>query len=1020
MREDLPVISVIHSLTAAFEEGAEEGIFIKVTGRLPEGELLLTAASVPHAQYWCSPVERTENGLLRVSMEGFSAVCGCCADIQWKLAIGRKTAGGVYLYPLERKGKASYVRKLDAYFCDDRRRYLPSVYDFRRNDRSFSVLPCYIDTQYLLSLLVTPSAARFERQLSCRLSGWREEKGILSVTVLCPKTMEQPAGLLFHGEEGETPVFPAASVGEFAETHSFTAEIPANALKNGVESMTLCCAVGESGGEVLYCPVRLAAPKTAAAIQSRYEENSLVPEVYLSVNEEHCVVAENRRDLLGTQYPNAKTLGDFLNSKEYRTEGGITALSLGGENWHWRLHFPNADLIHADECGLLMEKIAAESRIFCSVTAEPAENGTIVTADLSPLTATLENSLYSDWTAVLCVRRGNAFYAMPVLDPLHTYYDAHDFQTDFNFTSDLNRQPVGTIELFGRTIEGCPHWVRKQNTRLCFRMCDQTLRYMTSFTCRADWAKLHFGVFSMKVRCPKIDGKWTGFVITHRMKLEEDRMTYELPLKSLKDCGDYYEAVVSIPVKKLEFKPLYWDLRMVFEQDGMEFWCSVKAPPKLTERSDKVKNAVKKLFFGESVRLNKENQLFLYRTAYNRFSLVCQERTEYSGFLFRLKERLALVLYFLLKKSLSKQAIMLVYEKYCCMAQDNGFYFFQYCMENNMEQELNRKIYFVIDKNSADYRERLLPYQNHVIPFMSLKHMVYLLGCRLMVSSDSKAHAYAWRCKESIIQPYVEKNRRLVFLQHGVIALKKVDFFSSGTNTVDLFVTSNQREHDIIVNELGYQPHEVIITGLARWDVMQDRSAQQSPKSILIMPTWRNWLEEVSDETFRHSDYYQNYMALLNSERLEAYLEEHDLQLQFYIHPKFREYIGNFSISGDRVRLIPFGTEPLNELMMECSMLITDYSSVCWDVYHQGKPVLFYQFDLAKYNETQGAYIDMETELFGDRATTPDQLFELMEEAAQNGFRLKQKYAEMRPTMYKYLDRNNSKRVLEEIRKRNW
>ena len=139
-----------------------------------------------------------------------------------------------------------------------------------------------------------------------------------------------------------------------------------------------------------------------------------------------------------------------------------------------------------------------------------------------------------------------------------------------------------------------------------------------------------------------------------------------------------------------------------------------------------------------------------------------------------------------------------------------------------------------------------------------------------------------------------------------------------------------------------------------------------------------------------------------------------------YIHPNGREYIKNFSISGDRVALIPFGSQPLNELMMECKLLVTDYSSVCWDVYYQGKPVLFYQFDLEQYNETQGSYIDMETELFGDRATEPEQLFALLEEAAANGFQLKEKYAEMRESMYAYLDHNNSQRTCEEIQKRNW
>ena len=32
-----------------------------------------------------------------------------------------------------------------------------------------------------------------------------------------------------------------------------------------------------------------------------------------------------------------------------------------------------------------------------------------------------------------------------------------------------------------------------------------------------------------------------------------------------------------------------------------------------------------------------------------------------------------------------------------------------------------------------------------------------------------------------------------------------------------------------------------------------------------------------------------------------------------------------------RVTCIPFGQQPLNELMMRCKLLVTDYSSVCWE-----------------------------------------------------------------------------------------
>ena len=74
------------------------------------------------------------------------------------------------------------------------------------------------------------------------------------------------------------------------------------------------------------------------------------------------------------------------------------------------------------------------------------------------------------------------------------------------------------------------------------------------------------------------------------------------------------------------------------------------------------------------------------------------------------------------------------------MAQDNGYYFFKHCMEQDEEAFLNKKIYYIIDKDSPD-RSKVEPYKNRILDFMSIRHMVYLLAADLIVSSDSRYHA---------------------------------------------------------------------------------------------------------------------------------------------------------------------------------------------------------------------------------------------------------------------------------------
>lgn len=87
-----------------------------------------------------------------------------------------------------------------------------------------------------------------------------------------------------------------------------------------------------------------------------------------------------------------------------------------------------------------------------------------------------------------------------------------------------------------------------------------------------------------------------------------------------------------------------------------------------------------------------------------------------------------------------------------------------------MKREKN--IYYVIDKRTDEYKN-VEKYGKHVIDFMSVKHMLYIMSMSICISSDSKSHLYAWRTKPSLVKRAIGKKKEL-FLQHGVTALKQV------------------------------------------------------------------------------------------------------------------------------------------------------------------------------------------------------------------------------------------------------
>jgi CDP-glycerol glycerophosphotransferase (TagB/SpsB family) len=187
---------------------------------------------------------------------------------------------------------------------------------------------------------------------------------------------------------------------------------------------------------------------------------------------------------------------------------------------------------------------------------------------------------------------------------------------------------------------------------------------------------------------------------------------------------------------------------------------------------------------------------------------------------------------------------------------------------------------------------------------------------------------------------------------------------------------------------------------------------------ILVMPTWRQWLEEQSAEAFRESEYYQRYAAFITSERLLALLERLDATLVFYIHPKLSEQITNFSTVSERVQLVPMGSKPLNEIMMECSALVTDYSSVCWDVLYMDKPVIYYHFDQARYVDEVGSYIDLNTELPGPVCKDTSEVVQAISDLIANDFTLSPEDVEKTNDWYAFKDTNNRKRTFDFLQER--
>lgn len=544
----------------------------------------------------------------------------------------------------------------------------------------------------------------------------------------------------------------------------------------------------------------------------------------------------------------------------------------------------------------------------------------------------------------------------------------------------------------------------------CATLCSRNRYLELTHTCLLRSCRMNGGILKLKFDLETGLHNYVKTVFSFRSKLSEDAVSYDFQTLSAKKHGDLLRVTVSLDLKTVELKSIYWDVRIILQGPVTEntgaLPISMDVPARMYQ----------KFLYNGSFSGEKGFFLYPYYTGKQTLAFAYREKNSYDGLNVIFREFLALFLYRIARPYWKKKHICLVCEKFSSMAQDNGYYFFKHCMDNQEEQFLEKNIYYIITKDSPD-RERVLPYKNRLLDFMSLRHLCYILAADLIVSSDSRYHTYPLQSRHSIFNRYIKKIP-FVFLQHGVIALKKVDnFYGKGQKgACDLFVVSTDTEKQTIVDNFGYEPKEVINTGLPRWDVLHDKS--QVRREIMIMPTWRNWLDSVPDKDFEASDYFTHYMALLNSRKLADLLEKYDLEVNFYLHAKFQEYSDQFQTKSERIHLVSFGETAVNEMLMRCRMLITDYSSVCWDILYQDKPTIFYQFDLDKYEEAHGSYLDMRTELFGDRAENQEQLLALLEEQIKNNFKMKPEHEQLRRFYFNFKDQQHSRHICKEIKEK--
>ena len=351
------------------------------------------------------------------------------------------------------------------------------------------------------------------------------------------------------------------------------------------------------------------------------------------------------------------------------------------------------------------------------------------------------------------------------------------------------------------------------------------------------------------------------------------------------------------------------------------------------------------------------------------------------------------------------------------MAGDNGEALFEYLNNRHID---GISYAFAINKGE-DYAR--LKRTGRVVNRASLKYKVMHLCADIIISSH--AEDFVTNPFDYYSQPYKDilAKKKFVFLQHGVTKDDLSSWLDKFNKNIKGITCSAMAEYTSIISTYPYHytEKEVWLTGLARFD----RLVSKPERLVAVLPTWRRSLvnnidiatgEWSGSSLAEHSDYAELWQALITDKRLAQTLERHDYRLLFVPHPNMSS---SLEFKSESERVIVKKRCNYAEMYQKSALLVTDYSSVAFDMAYLKKPVLYAQLDADTFflgNHTyKKGYFDYEKNGFGKVAYTLDGIVDNMIQCIENNCTLDAKYRERIEKFFAYDDGKCCERIVEKI-----
>lgn len=379
-----------------------------------------------------------------------------------------------------------------------------------------------------------------------------------------------------------------------------------------------------------------------------------------------------------------------------------------------------------------------------------------------------------------------------------------------------------------------------------------------------------------------------------------------------------------------------------------------------------------------------------------------------------LKEIFCLLLFYKHAKNKYKNRNIWLISERGTEARDNGAWLFKYIRTNYPDQE----VYYVISADSSDLKN--IEQYGNILYSNTHRHRLMFYGAKVLISAHvmggftTNLSFYLHLNRNKWFREWFKDNRKIVFLQHGITKDDYQPYYKENTQ-LDLFICGAKTESDYIYSHYHYQNGEVKYTGFARFDNLANH---KEINQILVMPTWRRYLAGSSKHIFTESDYFKTWNSLIHSNNLSAFLKKYKLKLVFYLHHGMQPYTGLFNVSDDNIIIADNNHYDVQTLLMQSKLLISDYSSVCFDFAYMEKPVIYYQFDSDQFfaKHFKKGYFDYEKMGFGSVVEYEEEVISNLKQICDAQFKPSAIYLKRMNDFFPIHDSENCSRIYRVIK----